>query len=231
MITIQRLSDFDNPVIQKKAEELTSGKQSQLEKLQSIFYFVRDEIKFGFPPKWDEMKASEVISCGLGYCNTKATLFHALCQAVQIPSRIHFASIDLQIMYGIFPSIIFPLLPKEGGHSWVEVNSDGKWNSIDSYINDKNFYKKALEKLKASDRNIGYSISFIDGKSSCEFNFGDKGFVHMGAVVEDHDTWEDASDYFASDKYLKLEGFRKKFFLAITKIANRNIERIRTNLS
>ena len=52
----------------------------------------------------------------------------------------------------------------------------------------------------------------------------------MGAVVEDHGTWEDASDYFASDKYLKLEGFRKKFFLAVTKIANHNIERIRTNL-
>ena len=67
MITIQRLSDSDNPVIKKKADELTSGKQSQLEKLQSIFYFVRDEIKFGFPPKWDEMKASEVIGCGLGY--------------------------------------------------------------------------------------------------------------------------------------------------------------------
>jgi transglutaminase-like putative cysteine protease len=49
-----------------------------LEKIESIFYFVRDGIKFGFPPKFDEVKASQVIDYGLGYCNTKATLFLAL---------------------------------------------------------------------------------------------------------------------------------------------------------
>jgi len=229
MITKQRLSDFDHPVVKKKAEELTSGKGSQLENFQSIFHFVRDEIKFGFPPKWDEVKASEVIGYGLGYCNTKATLFHALCQASGIPSRVHFGLININIMRGILPSFSFPFMPKSGGHSWTEVQLDGQWRSIDSYINDKKFYERALEKLINSGRSIGYSVSFIDGKSSCEFNFGEKGFVHMGAVVEDHGTWGDSSEYFATDKYLRWSAIQSKLYPMLAMLANRNIERIRKN--
>ena len=51
------------------------------------------------------------------------------------------------------------------------------------YINDQAFYERALKRLKASGTAIGYSVSFVDGKSSCEINFGEKGFVHMGAVM------------------------------------------------
>ena len=229
MITKQRLSDFDHPVVRKKAEELTSERQSSVEKLQSIFYFVRDEIKFGFTSKWDEVKASEVIGYGLGYCNTKATLLHALCQASGIPSRVHFGLININIMRGILPSFSFPFMPKSGGHSWTEVQLYGQWRSIDSYINDKKFYERALEKLINSGRSIGYSVSFIDGKSSCEFNFGEKGFVHMGAVVEDHGTWEDPSEYFASEKYLRWNPILSKLYPILAMLANRNIERIRKN--
>jgi hypothetical protein len=39
------------------------------------------------------------------------------------------------------------------------------------------------------------------GPTSCEFNFGEKGFVHMGAVVEDHGAWDDFADYVASPAY------------------------------
>ena len=120
-------------------------------------------------------------------------------------------------------------MPKSGGHSWTEVQLYGQWRSIDSYINDKKFYERALEKLINSGRSIGYSVSFIDGKSSCEFNFGEKGFVHMGAVVEDHGTWEDPSEYFASEKYLRWNPILSKLYPILAMLANRNIERIRKN--
>jgi len=42
------LADIDHPLVEKKAAELTLGKQSSLEKLESIFNFVSDEIRFGF---------------------------------------------------------------------------------------------------------------------------------------------------------------------------------------
>jgi hypothetical protein len=198
-----------------------------LEKLERIFNYVRDEIKFGFPPIWDELNASETVYYGLGYCNTKATLFVALCRAAGLPARLHFGLIDIRIMHGILPSFVFPFLPKLGGHSWTEVQLDGAWKPIDSYINDQLLYQAALKKLKVSGRSLGYSVSLMDGKSSCEFNFGEVGFVHMGAVQQDHGTWEDAADYFASDKYVRFTSFQKLVLPLILVMANRKITKLR----
>jgi len=223
-----KLSDFEHPMVQARAKALTQSGASTEEKLKSIFHYLRDEVKFGFPSRWDSVKASETIEYGIGYCNTKATLFHALCMAVNIPSRIHTGLIDLNIMRGIFPSYAFPLMPASGGHTWTEVEVDGEWRQIDSYINDVPLYEAALKLLSSGGRHTGYSVSNAKGPSSCEFNFGEKGFVHMGAVVEDHGIWDDFADYMASDRYLALTGLKLKVFMSITRSANRNIERIRS---
>jgi len=229
MATKVYFADFDHPIVRQKAIELTLGKNTLLDKLGSIFYFVRDDIKFGFTPKWDEVKASEVMGYGLGYCNTKASLFLALTRAVGIPVRVHFGLIDIRIMRGILPSFVFPFLPKVGGHSWIEVLLDGQWKSIDSYINDRPFYEQARRRLTSSGDTMGVSVSFIDGKSSCEFNFGEMGFVHMGAVVEDHGVWEDPAEYFASEKYLRSSAIQSMFYPVVASLANRKVQRIRTD--
>jgi hypothetical protein len=226
----QPLSDSDNPTVKNLALRLANRKATPIEKLESIFNYVRDEIKFGFPPVWDNVPASETVYHGLGYCNTKAILFVALCRAVDIPARLHFGLIDIQIMHGIMPSIAFPFMPKLGGHSWAEVQLDAEWKPIDSYINDQLLYDRAVRRLKRSGLPFGYSVSFIDGKSSCEFNFGEKGFVHMGAVREDHGSWEDASDYYASDKYVRMTSFQKLALPMVINMSNRNIVRLRRSV-
>jgi hypothetical protein len=224
-----KLSDFEHPLVQAKARELIKPGAKREDNLKNIFMYLRDEILFGFPPKWDKVKASETISYGIGYCNTKATLFNALCKVAEIPSRIHSGLIDLGIMRGIFPSYAFPLFPDAGGHSWIEVEIDGNWKSIDSYINDVPLYNSALKSLLSSGKKNGYSLSLAKGPTSCEFNFGERGFVHMGAVVKDHGIWDDFSDYMASDKYLALSGFKLKVFLSFTRTGNRNLMKLRLN--
>ncbi|MCU0458928.1 MAG: transglutaminase-like domain-containing protein [Bacteroidales bacterium] len=222
-----KLSDADHPLVQGKAGELISLGASREENLKRIFLYVRDEIRFGFPPEWDKVRASGTIGLGIGYCNTKATLFNALCRVAGIPSRIHAGLININILKGIFPAYAFPIMPGAGGHSWIEVEINGEWIPVDSYINDKLFYDSALKLLQSSGRKTGYSISMEKGPASCEFNFGEKGFVHMGAVVEDHGVWDDFADYMASDKYLSLSGFKLKVFQSFTRTANRNIIRLR----
>jgi hypothetical protein len=130
-------------------------------------------------------------------------------------------------MRGVFPPIAFPFLPKAGGHSWTEVQIEGQWQPLDSYINDKAFYEGARRRLEAMGRPFGYSVAFLDGKSSCEFNFGEKGFAQMGAVLEDHGTWEDFSQYVASDKYSSLDSLQLMLYPMMAKLSNRNIESIR----
>jgi hypothetical protein len=230
MNSIQRLSDCDHPAIRDKAYELISNKITPLDRLESIFYFVRDGIQFGFPPVWNEVKASETLSYGVGYCNTKISLFLALCQNCGLPARVHFGLLDMRCMRGVFPSYIFPFLPKAGGHAWVDVQLDGQWRSMDSYIADKAFYDGAVKRLKASGLSYGYGVAPQNGKTSCEFNFGEKGYIFMGGIVEDHGVWEDAADYYASKKYVGLSPVQKLMYPLLAKSTNRNVERIRAGI-
>ena len=228
-----RLSNFDHPLITEKAGELTTDEKSLVGNLEALFNFVRDRIPFAFPMKfsdWDVVSASDVVRSGFGYCNTKATLLVALCRASGIPARVHYGLIDVQIMGGIFPSFAFPFLPSSGPHSWTDVELDGHWKSIDSYINDETLFRASRIRLQSTGRSIGYSLACRDGKCSCEFNFGEKGFVHMGAVVEDHGVWDDASQYFESEKYVRFSAIQRLFYPVIAAISNRNISRLRASL-
>ncbi len=232
MNTPFRLSDFEHPLVQEKAIELTRGEGTLLGKLECIFTYVRDGIKFGFPPKnWFLVKASETIGYRIGQCNTKSSLFVALCRAVGIPAMVHGASIDKNVLKGLTSGISFRLQPKIWNHVYADVQIDGQWKSIDTFIVDKPLYESALRKLKGSGRTMGYGIALIDGTSSCEFNFGETGYVQMGAVLDDHGRWDDLSEYFAS-AYMKLTAFQTltiKFFAPQFSLrTNAIIEKVRT---
>lgn len=227
MHAARMLSDHIHPSVRAMASQLTSLIPNRMDKLRAVFHFVRDEIQFGFPPKWDDVSASETLEYQVGYCNTKATLFHALCKAAGIPSRIRTGLIDINIMKGIFPAFAFPFLPKSGGHSWSEVNIDGLWKPVDSYINDKPFYENAIKLLHESGQATAVSISIAKGPSSCDFNFGESGFVHMGAVLDDHGTWDDFAEYMASDKYIAMNKLQLMFYPIIVRLSNRAIAKIR----
>lgn len=224
------LADHDHPLVVETARKLAEGKDSDLETLESLFLFVRDGISFQFPTswrEWDRVTTSRVIELGYGYCNTKATLMVALCRAGGIAARVHYGSIGIGIMRGIFPAFAFPFLPRTGPHSWTEVDIAGEWRPIDSYINDEALFRAARARLEESGRTIGYSLACVNGKCSCEFNFGDKGFVHMGAVVDDHGTWEDPSEFFATDRYVTFNAPQRLLYPLMATLSNRNIRRIR----
>jgi hypothetical protein len=224
------LADHEHPLVSEIANRITDGHSGVLEKLEALFLFVRDNITFGFPPSfsgWDRVPASQIIKSGTGYCNTKATLLVALCRACGISARVHYGLIDVNIMRGIFPAFAFPFLPDSGPHSWTEVEIDGLWKPVDSYINDEGFFNGARARLEQSGQPMGFSLSLIDGRCSCDFNFGEKGFVHMGAVVEDFGVWNDASEFFATDEYTTFSGFQQLFYPVIARLSNRNIRKLR----
>jgi hypothetical protein len=223
----KRLSDCDNLTITNLVARLMHDRATTLEKVQAIFNYVRDEIKLGFLTQWDDVKASEIVYYGMGQCSNKATLFVALCLAAGIPARIHAALIDPQVMHAILPGFAFPIMPRLVSHAYSEVQLNGEWKPVDSYILDKPLYEKAITRLQASGRQLGYGIALLEGKSSCEFNFGELGFVQMGGVREDHGVWEDASQYHATDKYVRFNTIQKMGFPVLVPMANRNVTRIR----
>ena len=104
---------------------------------------------------------------------------------------------------------------------------EGEWKPLDSYINDRHFYKGALQRLRERRGIAGFSIYEAEGGSSCDFNFGEIGFVQMGAVLEDHGVWNDYSDYLSSQKYSGMNRVQLTLYPLIAWMSNRNIEKIR----
>ena len=228
MKTREKLSDYDHPSVQKAAARLTNRETTVRGKLERLFHYVRDDIKFGFHKKWDLIKASQIIELGLGQCNNKSTLFLALCQAVGIPARVHYGLIKTEIMRGIFPGIALVFMPRQGSHSWLEVEVEGKWRRIDSYIVDKELFEVAKRGLLNKGWNIGYAVACPKGKCSCEFNIDREEFVQMGAVVGDHGIWGDASEFYATENYVSMNAVLFFSYKLMMSGFNKKIEEMRT---
>ena len=79
--------DFAHPAVQQKAQELRNISSTEIELLQSTYYFVRDEIRHS----WDAqdkrvtVSASDVLREGVGICWAKCNLLAALLRANGIP--------------------------------------------------------------------------------------------------------------------------------------------------
>ncbi len=228
MRKIQKLADYDHPLVRETAERLTDGEDSIRGKIEKLFFYVRDNIKFGFPPNGDLVRASDTIKLGIGQCNTKTTLFLALCKAIRIPARIHFSLIKKEIQKGLFTGLAYKLMPPLLSHSWIEIEIDGKWRRLDSYINDENFYRAGKSELNKKGWDTGYSIACSSGESSSAFNIDDEKFVQMDAVVEDQGVWDEPADYYATNKYKNRPNAIKLFFyrLMIDKI-NKKVSQMR----
>ena len=213
MKTRLELADYNHPLVIRTAEILTRNETTIRGKLEILFYYVRDEIKFGILPEVDYLPASEIIKRKTGACNNKGILLFALCKASDIPVRMHFSIIKKEIQRGLFKGLAYKILPKVLSHGWVEVLVDNRWRNIDSYINDHTYYLAAKKELRKRNWDTGFSVACSTGESSSDFNIDEEKFVQMDAVVEDHGVYEDPADYLYSERYANKANFVKFFML------------------
>lgn len=120
--------DCETGSIKEKAQELTSGQEKMAEKTKSLFYFVRDEIKYNpFSPRYlpEHYRASTILDRGEGYCVQKAVLLAALARAIGIPARLRFANIRNYLPFGKLAEIMETNLFVY--HGYDELYIEGKW--------------------------------------------------------------------------------------------------------
>jgi transglutaminase-like putative cysteine protease len=151
-LSATELIDTGHPAIQTTAARLTHGKKTERDKAIAIHDFVRDNIAYGFGPKFYDHTASEVLRSRRGFCNPKGTLFIALLRASGIPARQHFVEISPEILHGIVSPRTEWL-----DHSYTEVWLDGQWLPVDSYIVDPLLFAGAQKRLQAENRELGYA--------------------------------------------------------------------------
>ncbi|MHC1578256.1 MAG: transglutaminase-like domain-containing protein [Dehalococcoidia bacterium] len=88
--------DCDNQLIRETAWTLTKGINDTPTRAKTLFYWVRDKIKYNpFVPLeiFEDYRASETLKRRVGFCVEKAAVLAAFARAVGIPARLHFADI------------------------------------------------------------------------------------------------------------------------------------------
>ncbi len=146
-LTATKILNYSHPSIQKLVEQKDWNNLDVTSKVQAIYNFVRDDIKFGYNIS-DDIPASQILKDGYGQCNTKATLLMTLLRAVGVPNRIHGFTIDKALQKGAIKGIWYKLSPQNILHSWVEVLIDKKWYFLEGVILDKPYLTKLQEENK-----------------------------------------------------------------------------------
>jgi len=120
--------DCDNQSVQKKASDLIGGRNDIIQQARSLFYYVRDEIRYNFYMSKsypENFRASKTLLRGEGYCVQKAVLLVALARAVGIPSGLGFARLKNHLLSKkVVNWIGTNILPF---HGYAEFYLNGKW--------------------------------------------------------------------------------------------------------
>ena len=109
-----------NSIIKSKAQELTKGLKTDLEKAKAIFKFVRDNIKYKY---YDNSKkgAALTLKSRLANCSDQTNLLVALCRASGIPIRY---------IHGL--NCYFIVSKHYYGHVWAQILIDNVWYAADT---------------------------------------------------------------------------------------------------
>ena len=120
--------DCDNQSVQRKASDLIRGQNDIIQRARSLFYYVRDEIRYNFymsKSHPENFRASKTLSRGEGYCVQKAVLLVALARAAGIPSGLGFARLKNHLLSEkVINWIGTNILPF---HGYAEFYLNGKW--------------------------------------------------------------------------------------------------------
>lgn len=170
---------------------------SDIAQARAIHDFVRDRIRFGFASSFYDQTASQVLASGVGYCNTKSTLFIAMLRAAGIPARQHFVDINA--------GILNPLLDPRTAyvdHSFTEIHLGGRWLRTDSYIVDLPLAVRARAQLSRESKRIGYGahregVSTWDGSEDAFSQFVDSNAADR-LSQRDHGIFKDVGAFYDS---------------------------------
>lgn len=224
------LLDYDNDNIQKLIYERSWMKLDELNRIKSIYNYIRDEILFGYNID-DNIKASKILKDGYGQCNTKGILFMALLRACNIPCRIHGFTIDKKLQEGAMSGFVYKKAPSNVLHSWVEVYYDNTWYELEGFILDKPYLTNLQNKFNDVDGPfLGYGVAVKDFKNPIiDFNKNNT-YIQSEGINQDFGIYDNPDLLFNSHKQ-EIKGFKKFLFRHYGRHKmNKNVKKIRGHL-
>lgn len=224
-----QLLDYSNKSIQELIEQKQWKKLEVVDRIKSIYNFVRDEIKFGYNTA-DDIPASEILKNGYGQCNTKATLLMTLLRAVEIPNRIHGFTIDKALQKGAITGIWYTLSPQNILHSWVEVLVNKQWYFMEGVILDKVYLGKLQqENSECKTTFCGFGV-YTDNFQNPAIDWSlNNTFIQDKGINQDFGVFDNPDEFYKKHQQ-KLNVFKRFAFKNFVRhIMNSNVERIRNS--
>ncbi|WP_419657176.1 transglutaminase domain protein [Desulfosarcina variabilis str. Montpellier] len=158
--------DHDEERIESTVKRITRGAETDAEKMKRIYYFVRDEIKFGwiYP---QEIPAQKVLKNRRGVCMQKANLLVAMAREAGLKARFHFMYVHKTALDDFLPQFAYKRWIDPFPHAFPEVYLIGKWVSMEATF-DQNLHEICISKKLNFGKNASIvkdvSIEFsIDG--------------------------------------------------------------------
>ena len=222
-----KLLNYDDCLIQSLISEKGWRKLSEYDAIGAVYHFVKDEILFGYN-KRDTLTASEVLSDGIGQCNTKSTLLMALLRALRIPCRLHGFTVSKDFQKGATSGIVSLLAPPEIVHTWVEVLFQNRWIVLEGVIIDDEFLQSIKQMYpEANGFFRRYAIAVDDFPNLAVSWNGNDTFIQSKAIVRDYGIFPDPDSFFCEHSQ-NLGVIRTFLYEHIgCKKMTRNIDRIR----
>jgi transglutaminase-like putative cysteine protease len=183
--------DSDNPSIKEKAQNLIRGKRETTDKAKSLFYWVRDEIKYNpFVPLevLENYRASKTLEKGQGFCVEKAAVLAAFARAVGIPARLHLADIRNYLVSDRLLKVMGTNLFSY--HGYTELYINGTWVKATPAFDLKMCQKNRIIPVEFDGQNDAILHSHnLDGKLHIEY-VKDHGYREDVPVDEILTAWE-----------------------------------------
>ena len=175
----------------------TAGARSDTGRALGIYAFVRDQIEFGFTPRFDRASPAYTLRRRRGHCNPQATLMVAMLREAGLEARVHVVGISNAVLDGLFP---IPL-PERLDHAFTEIRLDGHWIRLDGYIADPPLLAGAQARLAREQRELGYGVH-IHGRGDWN-GIGDcmSQFVDPAMAVRDFGSMAELREHLDSPNY------------------------------
>lgn len=196
------------------------------ERIGAVYAFARDEIAFGYNHS-DDLPASAVLADGYGQCNTKASLLMALLRAVNVPCRLHGATIHKRLQRGVMEGIAYRLSPDEILHSWAEVRMAGRWVELEGVILDDAYLEGLRKRVRASGPLLGYGAGTLDVTNPPIMWRGENTAIQKTGIARDLGVYDDP-DAFYRRYGVNASGIQRFLFSgAVRHLMNRRVRSIR----
>lgn len=222
-----KLLDYDDSLIQSLIYERGWRYLSEYDAIGAVYHFVKDEILFGYN-KRDTLTASEVLSDGIGQCNTKSTLLMALLRALGIPCRLHGFTVSKDFQKGATSGIVSFLAPSEIVHTWVEVLFQNRWIVLEGVIIDDGFLQSIKQMYRETKGIFRMYVIAVDDFPNLAVDWtGKDTFIQSKAIVKDFGIFPDPDSFFS--KHSQNLGIIRTFLYEHIgcKKMTRNINRLR----